>query len=95
MTPADLHAEACRCLGDIYEDYIAITPHDAMALFSASLAPMLGLPATHRARIAQRFTARQLRSILWPILDDRLEGTTALELMNEIDRALAMSPAHA
>ncbi len=89
MKPADIHSLLMRVLNETIEDESGMSNHDLLIMVSGKLAMELGIPPTQATHSTPRFTARQLRSILWPILDDKLEGAAALELMTEIDRALS------
>jgi hypothetical protein len=94
VTAYDTHSTACRALNEAFEDCHGYSAEDFRAVFSGRLASLLGMPTDygcHMRPLAPRMTAQQVRSLIYPVVDKMLPQATAIDLMQQIDNAMALS----
>ena len=92
MTPYDTHATAIKAMNEALEDCHGYIADDFRAVFSSRLANLLGLPDHACARtLAPRMTPREVRALIYPVVDRMLPQATAIDLMQQVDNAMALS----
>lgn len=92
-TAIDIHSEAIRAFNEAAEscgDHASV--HDLRIAFAAAFAAILGLPPSHQTRrLPLRFTTSDVRQIVHPILERHIGGNRVIELMHDIDNAIALA----
>lgn len=95
MTAGEIHAAACRIFNEIVEDDPRITLHDLRAMFAVGFADFLRLSPNQSANLKPRMSDREVRTVVYDVIDPILPGQKVIEIMTDLDRAMATrAPKH-